>query len=366
MTDYDITIIGAGPAGATLARMLAGKFRVLVIDRGRAKCCGGLIHPDVQRLISRYGLVMPNSVLEGPQVGTVRVYDFDNGLSRHYPKNYLNVSRERFDAWLRELVPPTVDFRVPAKYVGCDVNSTSGEITVHFRQDDIPGTVKTRMLVGADGAFSPVRRQFVPEFPPRNMYVSVQHWFAPGVESRCYGAFFDREVTDYYSWSIPKGDRLIVGTAVPVEFPARPRFELLLEKLRGLGMKLENEVFREAAMIVRPHSLKDICPVPDVSRCVALVGEAAGWISPSSAEGISYSMRSAEALADALLETPGGLDSWNRVRKIFLRKLKPLYSDIWWKILRIPFMYHPLLRGMIIRSGKFSLKTRGEMFWQEI
>ncbi len=30
---YDIAIIGAGPAGATLARLVAGRYRVLLVDK---------------------------------------------------------------------------------------------------------------------------------------------------------------------------------------------------------------------------------------------------------------------------------------------------------------------------------------------
>ena len=49
---YDIAIIGAGPAGCTLARLLDRSYRVLLLDKrdlsseeypGMSKCCGGLL-----------------------------------------------------------------------------------------------------------------------------------------------------------------------------------------------------------------------------------------------------------------------------------------------------------------------------------
>ena len=52
---YDVAIIGAGPAGATLARLLSPRLRVLLADRRRldgpftegslSKPCGGLLAP---------------------------------------------------------------------------------------------------------------------------------------------------------------------------------------------------------------------------------------------------------------------------------------------------------------------------------
>ena len=42
---YDIAIIGLGPAGATLARLLDQKYRVIAIDKkdpGADSCCGNI------------------------------------------------------------------------------------------------------------------------------------------------------------------------------------------------------------------------------------------------------------------------------------------------------------------------------------
>ena len=78
---YDIAIVGAGPAGATLARLVGGRYKVLCIDKRPAvgiprgfctgKCCGGLLAPDAQKMLSQLGLGLPKSVLEGPQLFVV-------------------------------------------------------------------------------------------------------------------------------------------------------------------------------------------------------------------------------------------------------------------------------------------------------
>ena len=72
--EFDITIVGGGPAGATLARLLAAKYNVLLVDKRALnrthddeKCCGGLLAPDAQKVLARLGLGIPQQVLTGPQ-----------------------------------------------------------------------------------------------------------------------------------------------------------------------------------------------------------------------------------------------------------------------------------------------------------
>ncbi|MHC4346050.1 MAG: NAD(P)-binding protein, partial [Planctomycetota bacterium] len=73
---HDIAIIGTGPAGATLARLVADKYSVLLVDKrqvgavrgrdSRGKCCGGLLAPDAQGMLSEMGLGLPREILVDP------------------------------------------------------------------------------------------------------------------------------------------------------------------------------------------------------------------------------------------------------------------------------------------------------------
>jgi len=116
---YDIAIIGAGPAGATLARRLGSQYRVLLVDRRRmdldpaespiSKLCGGLLAPAAQRELARQGLGIPQAVIAGPQLFAVRTLDLAADLERLYQRFYVNVDREAFDRWLVSLVPESVE-----------------------------------------------------------------------------------------------------------------------------------------------------------------------------------------------------------------------------------------------------------------
>ena len=103
---YDIAVIGAGPAGAVFVKEIAAsrpELKILLVDgqaQNTAKPCGGLLAPDAQKLLARFDLALPKSILEDPQ-----------GLVRYYQRHYLNMDRAAFDAWLVSLIPPHVSIK---------------------------------------------------------------------------------------------------------------------------------------------------------------------------------------------------------------------------------------------------------------
>lgn len=116
MERYDVAIIGLGPAGATLARLLDKKLRVIALDKKREsgddgfkKPCGGLLAPDAQRAFIRFGLNLPTSVIANPQIFSVKTLDTQTGISRNYQRSYININRHAFDLWMKSLVPNHVD-----------------------------------------------------------------------------------------------------------------------------------------------------------------------------------------------------------------------------------------------------------------
>jgi len=56
-----------------------------------------------------------------------------------------------------------------------------------------------KMVIGADGASSRVRKQAFPEHPNPKTYIAIQELFATDKVLPYFSAIFDREVTDFYS-----------------------------------------------------------------------------------------------------------------------------------------------------------------------
>jgi len=139
------------------------------------------------------------------------------------------------------------------------------------------------------------------------------------------------------------GAAFVPGRDIPAKMAA------LREALARCGMRLGRLVRREGAPLLRPDRAGQL--LPGGGR-VALLGEAAGWVSPSSAEGFSYAFRSAIALADSLAD---GVDG---AADRYARACGSLRRDILGKLLKSPFMYTPWLRGAIMRSGWQGLRVR--------
>ncbi|NLK88384.1 MAG: FAD-binding protein [Clostridiaceae bacterium] len=350
---YDIIIAGGGPAGATLARLAGNRYRVLLLEKRTfetdmkftgQKSCGGLLDPDAQRMLAGFGLGIPKSVLVSPQLFAVRTIDIKSGIERYYQRHYINIDRNEFDKWLGSIIPSRVDI-----INGCLYRSYEEKdeyVSVKFRQDGREHEEKARLLVGADGAFSRVRRQCFGELNAPRLYISIQEWFRVNNAKGFYGAIFDDDITDFYSWTIPKEDEIILGSALVPGHDVLDRFELLKEKLKKYGFCFENSIKKNGAYLYRPVRSSQI----SIARGrTALVGEAAGFISPSSAEGMSYAFKSSLALARALEQ---GIDDY---LPRYMENIAPLKRNILLKNLKSPAMYNGLLRKMAMGSGLLSI-----------
>ena len=172
---YDIVAVGAGPAGSVFVREIAKAcphLKILLVDgqsETSAKPCGGLLAPDAQKLLARFDLVLPKTVLEDPQIFAVETIDIDQGIVRYYQRHYLNMDRFAFDRWLLSLVPS----HVTVVRGRCAEIRREGELCrLTVRQGDREEIFCAKALVGADGGGSVVRRAFFS--PMKVQYVAIQ------------------------------------------------------------------------------------------------------------------------------------------------------------------------------------------------
>lgn len=347
---YDIAIIGAGPAGATLARIIGKKYRVLIADKRHlvepvpenawSKCCGGLLAPDAQKMLGFLGLGLPHRVMIEPQLFVVRTIDLQNNVEKYYQRHYINIDREKFDRWLVSLIPDTVEIRTGCRFKYYEHKKIGFKIVFHMQGKEY--TEHARIIIGADGANSRIRRQTVKNRQKPRAYISIQEWVESDNILPYFSAIFDQEITDFYAWMIPKQKHIIIGAALLPYRGASLRFKKLKKKLHDFGFRFTKTINKHAALLLRPVKMNQPCNGKDN---IALIGEAAGWISPSSAEGLSYAFKSAEIMASVLLK---GTD---HMLRRYNKKTKKMRFNILLKNLKSPFMYAPWLRHKIMASN---------------
>ena len=162
-----------------------------------------------------------------------------------------------------------------------------------------------------------------------------------------FTAIFDKKTTDFYSWIIPKDNFIILGTALKPNDNPIEKFNHLKMKLSNSGFDFSKKIKTEGSYILRPKRSKNLFLGREN---IALVGEAAGAISPSSAEGISYALKSSQYLAMSLNQ---GTDE-------FLDRYKKNCFDIklnlFCKNFKSPVMYNSILRNLVMKSGILSIK----------
>lgn len=104
---------------------------------------------------------------------------------------------------------------------------------------------------------------------------------------------------------------------------------------------------------MRPRGFSDFITGRDG---VYLIGEAAGFISASSFEGISSAIRSGSALAEAMSRA----DDDRGLARFYRRKTTSLRLKLWLKTIKRWFMYTPWVRHIIMRLGLAAIHVEQE------
>ena len=186
MENFDIVIVGGGPSGATFAKFIDKKYKVLLLERRdfndssntHIKCCGGLLNEKAQAILAALNYSIPQNILVDPQVFNIKILDLDNNLTKRYFKGYLNMDRELFDSYMLSQASPNVKIITNAIYHKFSKDSNGG-YTVDYRVNGKLSVVKCQILIGADGASSRVASEIDPN--DENKYIAPSYILTLGI-----------------------------------------------------------------------------------------------------------------------------------------------------------------------------------------
>ncbi|MDA8962043.1 geranylgeranyl diphosphate reductase [Congregibacter sp.] len=301
--EYDVVVVGGGPAGATAAYDLtkAGR-KVLLIERGfRIKPCGGAIPP---RAVEQFNI--PSEQIVARIRSARMISPADQRVDMPVGDTYVAmVDRDKFDPFLRErAVSAGATLQIGA-YKSL-VYQEDGRVRLRYLDKSGSGgehEVIASAVIGADGAKSRVGAQCIPggdklkcvfayheivEAPTKEQGADYD-------EARCDVWYQGRLSPDFYAWVFPHGKHASIGTgSAQKNYSATAAVEALR---KDVGLDTAKTIRREGA----PIPMKPLKRWDD-GRAVLLAGDSAGVVAPASGEGIYYALLGGRLAADAINE----------------------------------------------------------------
>ncbi|MDI6601860.1 MAG: geranylgeranyl reductase family protein [Thermoanaerobacteraceae bacterium] len=313
---FDVIVVGAGPAGSTLAGKLSSiGLKVMLLEKQewpRFKPCGGGITKRCYEIMD----TDISSVIEDITYSLILTLNHKIGveLISHSPIIY-QADRMRFDDLLVEnAINNGATFHIKEKFL--DFNLNEGYINVETDMD----TYKCRVLVGADGINSTVGRKA----GFRKVHTGTAMEAEIGPLNKDMNRLKGKVHIDFgiikggYGWNFPKEDSLSIGVGT-FRHRVMDIKKNLYDMLDKEGIKSSDEVY----LYGHPLAFPDGKSRKYNNGNVLLVGDAAGLADPFTGEGIYYAIESARIASEVISSWFNGNEKLQRYTDRINNEIRP-------------------------------------------
>ena len=291
--DYDVIIVGCGPAGSITARYIQPKkngLRVLVIDRRKkigvpVQCGEGIIgylagQETVSNTYDKKELFECPDNVKAHRIDRLQFITLKHKIIE-IPVSGYTIHRDLFDQFLScRAAKEGAIIKKRVSFLGFKdkntIQTNSGEITGNI-------------IVGADGPTSSVAKSCglqAPQITAKCVLAKIKGDFYDHTLKLFYGKIFKSG----YGWIFSKGDHANVGFGTEFYKPSIKNHYTLRGVLddfikKELSVSEDDIFFRGGGIIPTGGLLHRI-----YKDNVLLVGDAAGMVHPSTGAGIGYAM----------------------------------------------------------------------------
>lgn len=348
MEEFDVVIVGAGPAGAACAAFCArAGLKTALLERAafpRDKVCGDCLNPDCWPVLERLGVV---AELEAAPHIQLREVEFISAAGRRLrlplpvsSRGEITVKRSVLDQIILQAAAKAgADVRCETVVGGARPQTGGGYLLSGLNGAEW----RARFLVAADGRNSAIARGaglISPATAPRRVGVQTHVPCPPGFAARVEMHWFKRG----YGGVAPVG-----GGELNVSLVGPP------DALDELKAWTRDRFQPPAEPVWRTIAPLDRAPAAAATDAgLFLVGDAARVVEPFTGEGIFYALRSGELAAETLIDAVRNGTPTAEAAASFRHRSGELYRGRLWvnRLARLSVL-HPWLAGAALEAARW-------------
>jgi geranylgeranyl reductase family protein len=349
--EYDVIIVGAGPAGSSFAynlKRMNSSIRILLLDKSsfpRYKPCGGGVSPE----IANYFDFSLEPVIDYVCNDVVMRAGGQDYITNKYP--LWMVRREKFDTFIVE----------QAKNIGVEViteclaEKLLNKANECILQTDV-GDFKSKIIVLAHGSRGTLAKKCGYDIDNKIFAALEYEHYTKNQHGKLFVDFDN--IQNGYAWNFPKSDGLSLGVGgvfkgsnIKVSLPNK--LKEYISKFNVIKVDKNNLHGHPIEMYSGRKNL--------VNNRVILIGEIAGCVDPLTAEGIRPAVKSGYLAASVVNDyfKSNNLTTLKKYNKMFHKEIG---SDLRYASIMAWFLYNYYDRVVSIIASNIAVHAFMSVF----